>query len=236
MSHFHAAILTSFPEMFPGTLGMSLAGTALKNDIWSYEAINIRDFGLTRHKNMDDEPFGGGNGMVIRPDVLGDAIDFALDKNPDAQICYMSPRGTVLKQHHLKKIVAHKNIIVICGRFEGIDERVIEEYNIQEISIGDFVLSGGELAAMVMLDACIRLIPGVLKNQDTLSEESFCKIGKREVLLEYPLYTRPAVWREREVPKVLTSGNHQKIAAWRLQKSREITAQRRPDLVKPSFF
>jgi tRNA (guanine37-N1)-methyltransferase len=231
MSLFHANILTSFPEMFPGTLGLSLAGSALKNNIWSYDIINIRDFGLTKHKNIDDEPFGGGNGMVIRSDVLGNAIDATLEKHPNSKIYYMSPRGIVLKQEHLREIVSHKNVIIICGRFEGIDERVIEEYDIQEISIGDFVLSGGELAAMVMLDACIRLIPGVLKNQETLSEESFCKIDQRETLLEYPLYTRPASWRGREVPEVLRSGNHKNIASWRLQKAREITAQRRPDLM-----
>ena len=231
MTLFHAEILTSFPEMFPGTLGISLSGAALNNKIWSYHATNIRDFGFTKHKNIDDEPFGGGNGMVIRPDVLGNAIDAALGKTPDAKIYYMSPRGVVLKQHHLQQVVAQKSIIVICGRFEGIDERVIEEYNIQEVSIGDFILSGGELAAMVMLDACIRLIPGVLKNQDTLSEESFCKISNGEVLLEYPLYTRPAIWRDREVPKILTSGNHQKIAKWRIERAKEITSQRRPDLV-----
>ena len=227
---FRVFFITAFPEMFPGSLEFSLAGAALKKQIWDYDIINIRDFGTTKHKNIDDAPFGGGCGLVIKPDVLAQAIDAALLKSPNAAIYYMSPRGVVLKQSMLHSIISVQNIIVICGRFEGVDERVIEEYGIQEISVGDFVVSGGELPALLMLDACIRLLPGVLKNQDTLLEESFSNPDK--LLLEYPLYTRPAIWRDRKVPDILTSGNHGQISMWRKEKSLEITEARRPDLLK----
>ena len=230
MSNFHISILTSFPEMLPGTLAYSLAGKALESGIWSYDIINIRDFGKTKHRNIDDEPLGGGNGLVMRPDVLGDALDHTLSKYPNSIIYYMSPRGKVLKQEDLPKILGHKNIIILCGRFEGIDERVIEEYDIREISIGDFILSGGEIAAIAMIDACLRLIPGVLKNSETLKEESF-NIGNESKLLEYPLYTRPAKWKGRKAPEILLSGHHAKISEWRLEKSKEITQKRRPDLL-----
>lgn len=233
----HASILTLFPDMFPGPLGYSLAGRALKKNIWSYRAINIRNFGITKHMRVDDEPYGGGHGLVMRPDVLSAAIDHALmddaflDSKP--YLYYMSPRGQIIDQEFVKHIVMQRSIIIVCGRFEGIDERVIEEYNISEVSLGNFILSGGEIAALALLDACIRLLPGVLENKQSLVEESFAKYGKEGfTLLEYPLYTRPAIWRNIGVPEVLRSGNHKKIEEWRFNKSMEITKQRRPQLFK----
>ncbi len=226
---FHVSLLSIFPEMFPGTLQYSLAGQALESNIWSYSTINIRDFGRTKHQNVDDEPYGGGNGLVMRPDVLGEALDFALNSSPLAKIYYMSPRGKPITQKLCKEISQAKDIIIVCGRFEGIDERVIQEYNATEISLGDFVLSGGEIAAIALLDACIRLLPGVLVNQSTLADESFA--GDEELLLEYPLYTRPSNWRGRLVPEVLLSGNHAKIEKWQKAESIRITKERRPDLL-----
>lgn len=217
--------------MFPGTLSYSLAGRALKNALWSYSTINLRDFGLTRHHNVDDTAYGGGNGLVMRPDVLGNAIDFALKQSPNSPIYYPSPRGVVLKQSICHEISHQKNIIILCGRFEGIDERIIEEYNVLQISIGDYIISGGEVAANVILDAVIRLIPGVVVNQDSLKEESFETGLHSRKLLEYPLYTKPAVWRGRKVPEVLLSGNHQEIAKWKEGKSLKITKKLRPDLL-----
>ena len=231
-SAFHATILTIFPEMFPGYLQYSLAGKALQEGIWSYDVINIRDFGVTKHQNVDDEPYGGGHGLVMRPDVLGGAMDYALSKYPDAKIYYMSPRGIKLEHKIVKRISTEERIIILCGRFEGIDERVIEEYNAIEISLGDFVLSGGEAAALAMLDACVRLIPGVLANQMTLSEESFSDDYNNCTLLEYPLYTRPSTWRGREVPDVLLSGNHALIERWRYDQALSVTSKKRPDLIK----
>lgn len=227
---FKATILTIFPEMFPGPLGHSLAGGALKKGIWEYEIIDIRDFGLTKHKNVDDEPYGGGSGMVMRADVLGNALDKAMKDSDTDIIYYMSPRGKIFNQRLAEEIIEEKNIIILCGRFEGIDERVIHEYNVREISIGDFILSGGEIASLAMLDSCIRLLPGVLGNKNTLSEESF-SIGNSN-LLEYPLYTRPEIWRGAKVPEVLLSGNHAKIEEWKIDQSREITKKRRPELLK----
>lgn len=231
MSLFHASILTIFPEMFPGTLKYSLAGQALSKLIWSYNIINIRDFGLTKHKNVDDEAYGGGNGLIMRPDVLGNCIDYALSLNPDAKIYYPSPRGKLFSQNIAREIIQEKNIIILCGRFEGIDERIIEEYNAQEISVGDYVLSGGEVAALTILDCVIRLLPNVLANQDTLQSESFEKGGEFMGMLECPLYTRPVKWKEREVPSVLLSGNHSLIDIWRKSQSLEVTKKRRPDLL-----
>jgi tRNA (guanine37-N1)-methyltransferase len=226
-------ILTLFPEIFPGSLGISLAGQALINNIWSLEVVNIRDFGLGKHKTVDDEVFGGGNGLLMRADVLGDAIDYAINKLDNYKIIYLTPRGKLLTQNISRQLSEETNLIFICGRFEGIDERVIDEYNICEISIGDFVLSGGELASMVVLDSIVRLLPGVLANQDTLKEESFSiKTNNNSVLLEYPQYTRPQIWRGRDVPEVLRSGNHKLINEWRTNKSEEITKIKRPDLLK----
>ena len=224
-------ILTIFPEIFPGPLGISLLGAGLKKSIWSLEIINIRDFGLTKHHTIDDEPFGGGCGMVMKPDVLSDAIEYAKNPMLSPKILYTSPRGVAFNQLHAAEISTSKEIIIICGRFEGIDERIIEEYNALEISLGDFVLSGGEVAALAILDASVRLIPGILANQDTLKEESFCNYKNIGTLLEYPQYTRPAIWNGRKVPEVLLSGNHQQIKDWRLNRSIEITKKQRPDLL-----
>lgn len=230
-SLFHASILTIFPEMFPGPLQYSLAGQALQKDIWSYDLINIRDFGLTKHQNVDDEPYGGGNGLVMRPDVLGEAIDFSRKKNYAKKIYYPSPRGIPFNQAIARRVAEEKNIIILCGRFEGIDERVIDEYNAEEISMGDYILSGGEIAALALLDAVIRLLPGVLANQETLQTESFEEKGEYGGLLEAPLYTRPPLWRGRSVPEVLLSGHHELIKKWQREQSIEITKLRRPDLL-----
>lgn len=231
MDSFKATILSIFPEMFPGPLGGSIAGKALKQGIWNMNVINIRDFGITKHKNVDDTPMGGGNGLIMRPDVLGSAIDHARNENPNAKLYYPSPRGRKLNQQLVKEISAENNVIFLCGRFEGIDERVIDEYNPVQISVGDYVLSGGEIATFAILDAVIRLIPGVLANQETLIEESFEDDETGNKLIEYPLYTKPSIWRNRSVPKVLLSGHHAEIIKWRRQKSLEITKALRPDLL-----
>lgn len=228
----HATILTVFPEMFPGTLEHSLAGQALKKNIWSYDVINIRDFGLTKHKNVDDEAYGGGDGLIMRPDVLGSSIDHALSLNPNAEIYYPSPRGRVFTQSFAKEMLKNKNLIFLCGRYEGIDERVIEEYNVKEISVGDYILSGGEIPTLTILDCLIRLLPGVLMNQNTLSSESFEGDGEFKGGLECGLYTRPEIWRDRAVPSVLLSGNHRLINEWKKEQSRMITKLRRPELFK----
>ncbi len=231
MSSLHASILTIFPEMFPGSLQYSLAGQALKKGIWSYDVVNIKDFGLTRHKNVDDEAYGGGSGLIMRPDVLGSCLDDVLSTNPNTPVYYPSPRGKLFNQAIAHEIIQEKQIIILCGRFEGIDERIIEEYNVTEISIGDYILSGGEVAALTILDCLIRLLPNVLVNQDTLQSESFEKNGEFAGLLECPLYTRPVKWKGREVPSVLLSGNHQLIREWKSNQSMEITKKRRPDLL-----
>lgn len=220
--------LTIFPEMFPGPLGLSLAGRALEKGVWSLEAVDIRRFARDRHGTVDDTPFGGGPGMVMRPDVLSDTI--AAVATPDRPTIYFSPRGRPFDQARARALAAGPGVTVICGRFEGIDERVIEAHALEEVSVGDVVLSGGEVAAYVALDACVRLLPGVVGAAESLAEESF-EAG----LLEYPLYTRPATWTgpdgvERAVPEILQTGHHAKIAAWRRAKAEEITRQRRPDL------
>lgn len=226
MNQFHATILTIFPEMFPGPLGCSLAGRGLRNNIWSLDIINIRDFGRTKHKNVDDVACGGGNGLIMRPDVLGMALDYALSRSPNASIYYPSPRGIPLIQEESKRIVLEKNIIILCGRFEGIDERVIDEYSIKQISVGDYILSGGEIAAMAILDSVVRLLSGVLVNQDTLKEESFEMEIDGVPLIEHPLYTKPAVWKSREVPKILLSGKHKQIKKWKIEESIRVTKER----------
>jgi tRNA (guanine37-N1)-methyltransferase len=225
---WQATVLTLFPEMFPGPLGFSLAGRALESGVWSLEAADIRRFARDRHGTVDDTPFGGGAGMVMRPDVLSDAL--ATVKAPERPTIYLSPRGRPFDQARARALAAGAGITLVCGRFEGIDERVIEAYGLEEVSVGDVVLSGGEIAAYVVLDACIRLLPGVVGAPQSLAEESF-----EEGLLEYPLYTRPAAWTgpdgiERAVPNILQTGHHAKIAAWRREKAEEITRQRRPDL------
>lgn len=201
-------------------------------NIWSYDTVNIRDFGVTKHKNVDDEPCGGGNGLIMRPDVVGSALDYALQKNPDCKIYYPSPRGIVFNQAMARQFVKEKKVIILCGRFEGIDERIIDEYNVTQVSIGDYILSGGEMAASVILDSVIRLLPGVLANQETLKEESFEQNLEGFKLLEHPLYTKPVLWRGRAVPEVLLSGNHLEIEKWKHDQSLEITKRLRPDLLQ----
>ncbi len=223
VNNFHATILTIFPEMFPGPLGCSLAGKSLKNGLWSMDVINIRDFVLTKHKKVDDVACGGGNGLIMRPDVLGPALDAALDAHPGTKIFYPSPRGKLLNQQISKSLSEEKNVIILCGRFEGIDERVIDEYNVQQISVGDYILSGGEIAAMTILDSIVRLLPGVLSNQETLKEESFETESEGLSLIEHPLYTKPVVWRGKKVPEVLLSGNHSEIKKWKKSESIRIT-------------
>lgn len=221
-----AQILTLFPEMFPGTLGMSLAGTGLKKGLWDLKTLDIRDFSDNKHRNVDDTPAGGGPGMVMRADVLGTAIDHARDQAEESwPLVYLSPRGRCFDQAMAQDWQKAGGVTIICGRFEGIDERVLEAREITEVSLGDFVLSGGEPAAITMLDAVIRLLPGVMGQPETLTEESFTS-----GLLEYPHYTRPAVWENRSIPEVLMSGHHKKIAEWRLEQAKKITRLRRPDI------
>lgn len=230
MSVFNVKVLTIFPDMFPGPLGNSVVGNALSKKLWGIEAINIRDFAKDRHSSVDDYPMGGGSGMLMRPDVLGDAIDHACQGMKKKKIIYLSPRGKTFTQKVAKEIVDSENVVMLCGRYEGVDQRVIDYYEIEEISIGDYVISGGELAAYVVIDSCVRLIPGVLKDQDM--EESFALGTEYEKLLEYPQYTRPREWNGMSVPEVLLSGDHKKIQEWRLKKSQEITKKSRPDLLK----
>jgi len=224
----HFNILTIFPEMFPGTLGGGVVGRALDKKVWSYDVINIRDFAINNYGSVDDEQFGGGVGMVMRPDVLGNALDSI--KNP-GKIIYFSPRGAQLNQKMVREFAANpenQTYTLLCGRYEGIDQRVIDMYNITEISVGDYVLSGGEIAAQIFIDSAVRLIDNVLGGgAEATSNESF-EIGG----LEWPLYTRPSVWRGQSVPEVLLSGHHGNIERWRKQQSDEITKERRPDLTK----
>jgi tRNA (guanine37-N1)-methyltransferase len=223
---FTAQLLTLFPEMFPGTLGHSLAGKGLKEGKWALKTLDIRDFSSNKHRSVDDTPAGGGPGMVMRADILGKAIDAAqADADPKWPLVYMSPRGRCFEQADAHKWQQAGGVTILCGRFEGVDERVLEARDVEEISIGDMVLSGGEPAAIVMLDAVVRLLPGVMGASETLDEESF-----ESGLLEYPHYTRPQVWEEREIPEVLTSGHHKKIAEWRRARAEELTRIRRPDL------
>jgi tRNA (guanine37-N1)-methyltransferase len=219
---WRADILTLFPAMFPGPLGESLAGKALAEQTWSLKVTDIRDFGLGRHRSVDDTPFGGGAGMVMRPDVVDAAIGAVADERP---LIVLTPRGAPLTQKRVRELAAGPGAILLCGRFEGIDQRVIEARAAEEISIGDYILSGGEIAALVLLDAVIRLLPGVMGAAESAVEESFST-----PLLEYPHYTRPAVWAGRAVPETLTSGNHQAIAAWRHAAAAQTTKIRRPDL------
>jgi tRNA (guanine37-N1)-methyltransferase len=220
---WHATVLTLFPEMFPGPLGLSLAGRALRDDVWRMEARQIREHGLGRHRQVDDTPAGGGAGMVLRPDVLDAAIEAA--EPGERPLLVMTPRGTPLTQARVREWAAGPGLVILCGRYEGIDQRVIEARNMQEVSLCDAVLSGGELAALTILDACIRLLPGVMGGAESAVEESF-SAG----LLEYPQYTRPAEWSGREIPSVLLSGNHAEVARWRREQAEKVTESRRPDL------
>jgi tRNA (guanine37-N1)-methyltransferase len=223
---FAATVLTLYPEMFPGPLGTSLSGDALSRGLWALETKNIRDHGIGRHRAVDDTPAGGGPGMVIRCDVLAAALDAAAPPHDPRPKLLMSPRGKPLTQATVRELAAGPGLLVVCGRFEGVDERVIEARGLQEISIGDYVLSGGEIAAMVLLDACIRLLPGVMGKDESGREESF-----EGNLLEYPHYTRPREWEGRTIPEVLLNGNHAAIARWRREEAERITRERRPELL-----
>jgi len=216
--------------MFPGTLGHSLAGTALKSGLWSLEAIDIRGFATDKHRTVDSPPYGGGEGMVLKPDVVHDALIAAKSKLPDANVVYTSPRGRPFNQP-LATELSKRNLIILCGRFEGVDQRVIEHHQMEEISLGDFVLSGGEPAAIAMLDAIVRLIPGVMGKHESSRQESFGLASEYAGLLEHSHYTRPPLWMGMSVPETLLSGNHQEIKRWRLEQAREMTRIRRPDLV-----
>ena len=219
-----ATVLTLFPAMFPGPVGLSLAGTALKAGVWALETVDIRSFASDKHATVDDAPYGGGPGMVLRADVLAAAVDAVQAKSAGPTI-YLSPRGQRLDQAFVRDLAKGPGVILVCGRFEGVDERVLEARNIVEVSLGDFVLSGGEPAALALLDATVRLLPGVMGDEGSPLDESF-EAG----LLEYPHYTRPKVWEGRAVPEVLTSGNHAEVAKWRRARAEEVTAKRRPDL------
>jgi tRNA (guanine37-N1)-methyltransferase len=221
---FRATVLTLYPDMFPGPLGASLAGKALQEEIWSLEAKNIRNFAHDKHKSVDDTPAGGGAGMVLRPDVLAAAIDSVADGRP---MLALTPRGAPLTQSRVRELAAGEGIILLCGRFEGFDERIFEARPIEPVSIGDYVLSGGEVGAMAFLDACVSLLPGVMGAASSGEEESF-----EQGLLEYPHYTRPVTWEGRTIPEVLRSGDHAKIAAWRHAQAVEDTRLRRPDQIE----
>ena len=218
-----AQIFTLYPELFPGPLNKGLYGKALSNNIWNLKIVNIRDYSSDKHKTVDDTPFGGGSGMLIKPDVLANSLD--QNVKPNEKIYYLTPKGKLFSQKLAKKLSKEKTINLICGHFEGVDQRVIDTRNIEELSIGDYVLSGGETAALVVLDSILRLIPRVLGNDQSISEESF-----ENGLLEYPQYTKPQIWEEKNVPDILLTGDHAKIKDWRLSQSEAITRDRRPDL------
>jgi tRNA (guanine37-N1)-methyltransferase len=226
---FRANVLTLFPAMFPGPLGQSLAGEALARGLWALEAHDIREHGHGRHRAVDDTPAGGGPGMVMRADVLAASFDAAVARDDLRPRLIMSPRGRPFTQALARAYATEPGLVIVCARFEGVDERIIEARGLAEISIGDYVLSGGEIAALAILDACVRLIPGVMGKEASAQEESFEK-----VLLEYPHYTRPRIWEGRAIPEVLLSGDHAKIAQWRRAEAERITQERRPDLCLPS--
>ena len=223
---FRASIITLYPEMFPGSLGMSLAGNALERGDWALEQIALREFGEGKHKRVDDTPAGGGAGMVLKADVLGNAIDsIGEDSRPRL---LMSPRGKPLTQARVRELAKGNGVVIVCGRFEGVDQRVIDGRDLEEVSIGDYILSGGEPAAIILLDAIVRLLPGVMGNDTSGTHESF-----ENGLLEHPHYTRPQEWEGHSIPEILTSGNHGKIAEWQREQAEKLTAERRPDLLKP---
>ena len=218
-----ARVFTLYPELFPGPLGIGLYKKALDKKLWSLEVINIRDYAKDKHQTVDDTPFGGGSGMLMRADIIANSLDEKIiDKNEP--IIYLSPKGKKFNQNYAKKIL-NKNINIICGHFEGIDQRLLETRNIEEVSVGDFILSGGEIGALIIIDSAVRLIPGVLGNSDSLIDETF-----EGNLLEYPQYTKPKKWENKDVPEVLLTGDHAKIKGWRLDQSKDITRRRRPDL------
>ncbi|NVO24467.1 tRNA (guanosine(37)-N1)-methyltransferase TrmD [Donghicola mangrovi] len=223
-----ARVITLMPDTFPGILGESLTGKALREGRWQLETINLRSYGEGKHKNVDDTPAGGGAGMVLRPDVVGRAVEDAMSgTRGNWPILYMSPRGKRIDQQMARTLSACDGVTILCGRFEGVDERVLEHYGIQEVSLGDFVMTGGEIAAYALLDATVRLLPGVLGNAESIEEESFSN-----GMLEHPQYTRPAEWKGRTIPDVLMSGHHGKVAEWRKAESERITRERRPDLLE----
>jgi tRNA (guanine37-N1)-methyltransferase len=226
---FEARVITLFPEAFPGTLGLSLTGRALDQGLWRLTPVALRPFGEGRHRNVDDTPAGGGAGMVLRADVVDRALAAAMQGAPDDRavwpVIYLSPRGRPFDQATARRLAAGQGVTLLCGRFEGVDQRVLDARGIEEVSLGDFVLTGGEIAAQALLDAVVRLLPGVLGNASSAVEESFS-----DGLLEHPQYTRPAVWEGREIPPVLTGGNHAEVAKWRRAQSESLTAERRPDL------
>lgn len=223
---FSASIITLFPELFPGTLGASVLGRGMADGLWTLEAHQLRDFAMDKHRTVDDTPSGGGAGMVLKPDILAKAIDTVAPVNDPRPRILMSPRGKPLTQERAHELAVGPGVVVVCGRFEGVDQRVIDARQLEEISIGDYVLAGGEVAAMVLLEAVVRLIPGVLGALDSRDEESF-----ENGMLEYPHYTRPQVFEGHEIPAVLTSGDHKKIAKWRAEQSLNLTRARRPDLL-----
>ena len=218
-------VFTLYPELYPGPLGIGLYKKALEKKLWSLEVVNIRDYSLDKHKTVDDTPFGGGSGMVMRADVIANALDKKISDKKES-IIYLSPKGKKFDQVYAKKIMK-KNINIICGHFEGIDQRLLETRNIEEVSLGDYVLSGGEVGSFTIIDTVVRLIPGVLGNPNSLKEETF-----ERNLLEYPQYTKPQKWEKKDIPEVLLSGDHAKIKGWRLSQSEDITRRRRPDLWK----
>lgn len=217
-------VFTIFPELFPGPLGASLVGKALRDQKWHLDAINLRDYTLDKHRSVDDTGYGGGPGMVFRADVIDRALKAQYESRPDALI-YMSPRGKPLTQNRVKELAKMHKVGLLCGRFEGVDQRVLDVWDFEEISIGDCVLSGGEIPAMIVIDACVRMLPNVLGSEHSLVDESFA-----DGLLEYPQYTRPQLWEELEVPDVLRSGHHENVAAWRRAMAEKVTQERRPDL------
>ena len=226
---FKASVLTLYPQMFPGSLGESLAGRALDRGDWSLEAVQIRDFATDKHRTVDDTPAGGGAGMVLRADVLAKAIDHASPQGDSRPRLLMSPRGRPLDQQRVRELAAGEGVVLVCGRFEGVDQRVIDGRNLEEVSIGDYILSGGEVAATVVLDAIVRLLPGVMGNAQSGEFESF-----EQGLLEHPHYTRPAEWEGRRIPEVVTSGDHAKVAQWQREQAEALTRARRPDLLENS--
>ena len=224
-TRFQATVLTLFPDMFPATLGQSLAGRALENQTWSLDVKNIRDYALDKHRTVDDAPLGGGHGMVLKPDVVSAALDDV--SSAKGRRVYMSPRGVPLTQNLAREISGEDGIVIVCGRYEGLDQRVIDHHQLQEVSVGDYILSGGELAAQIMLDSIVRLLPGVMGKEIGHLEESF-ETG----LLEHDHYTQPRVWNGRSAPEILASGHHEKIAAWRVDQAKQVTKERRPDIWK----
>lgn len=227
---WRATVVTLFPECFPGPLSASLAGQALTEGLWALDTINLRDYGIGKHANVDDTPAGGGAGMVLRADVVGPALEAAQSAGLDRPLVCMTPRGTPFQQEQAELWSKGPGLTLLAGRFEGIDQRVVDAFDVKEFSIGDYVLSGGEIAAMAIIDACVRLLPGVMGTSQSLEEESF-SAG----LLEYPQYTRPRTWNGRDIPDVLLSGDHQKIAQWRREQALTLTKARRPDLLKSAL-